>query len=174
MKKFMICVLSFVLSLSMAACGGGNAEVTVGTIPWESTESETTQMPNPWQECTTLDEAGKLAGFAFTAPEAVEGFEEKYIAAIPGDVAEVIFSSKEDENAQVMFRKGTGDEDISGDYNTYDDVDDKEIDGKTVTVRSNNGAVYTVTWVQDGCTYAISARAGVSMEQMTQWIQAMA
>ncbi len=172
MKKFMICVLSFVLVLSMAACGG-KTEVPATTVP-ETTETENVQIPNPWQECTTLEEAGKLAGVSFTAPETVEGFDEKYIAAIPGDVAEVIFSSKEDENAEVMFRKGSGDEDISGDYNTYDDVDDKEIDGKNVTVRSNNGVVYTVTWVQDGCTYAISARAGVSMEQMTQWIQALA
>lgn len=103
MKKFMICVLSFVLVLSMAACGG-KTEVPATTVP-ETTETENVQIPNPWQECTTLEEAGKLAGVSFTAPETVEGFDEKYIAAIPGDVAEVIFSSKEDENAEVMFRK---------------------------------------------------------------------
>ena len=191
MKKFMICVLSFVLVLSMAACSGKKetpADTTVpetaeeGFVGWDpatwgpalDTEEGTAQIPNPWQECSTLEEAGKLAGVSFTAPETVEGFDEKYIAAIPGDVAEVIFSSREDENGEVMFRKGTGDGDISGDYNTYDGVDDQQIDGKTVTVRSSNGIVYTVTWVQDGCTYAISARAGASMEQMAEWIQALA
>ena len=174
MKKFMACVWSVLLVLALAACGGGNAEVPVGTTALETTEAENVQMPNPWQECDTLEEAGKLAGFPFTAPETVEGFDEKYIAAIPGDVAEVIFSSKENENLEVMFRKGTGDEDISGDYNTYENMDTKEMDGKNVTIKGTEGLVYTATWVQDGFSYAISAREGVSVEQMEQWVQALA
>lgn len=82
MKNLIACVLCFVLALSLAACGGrANSEdgtpttlAPVGGDPatWGpaiETEEENVQIPNPWVECDSLEEAGKLAGFSFTAPE---------------------------------------------------------------------------------------------------------
>lgn len=181
MKKLMICVLSFVLVLSMAACGGKTEnratetdpetteEILIGGDPatWGpaiGTEDGTAQIPNPWQECSTLEEAGKLAGVSFTAPETVEGFDETYIAAIPGDVAEVIFRSPEDENAQVMFRKGTGDEDISGDYNTYGKEEALSVSGCTITLKGNDDGCSLATWTDGTYAYSISVASPISGE----------
>ena len=200
MKKFIVCVVCFVLALSLAACGGkepviggdpaswgpGNQatekETVIGGDPasWgpgnqatETGENENVRIPNPWQECSSLEEAGKIAGFSFTAPERVDGFSEKYIAAIESDVAEVIFHNGENDENQVSFRKGVGSEDISGDYNQYSSVETQQIDGKDVTVKGSDGMIYTVTWTQGGYAYAISARMGMTEEQMNSWIQAL-
>lgn len=178
MKKLIVCVLSLVLALSMAACGGNvetEGTVTVGTIAHEDSllGGEDVQIPNPWQECTSLEEAGKLAGFSFTAPETVEGFQNKYIAAIENDIAEVIFSNGDEDDSALYFRKGVGTEDISGDYNSYDTVEEQTIGGRTVTCKGHDGLVYTATWNDGTYSYAVMSNAGMTAETLAAWVQSL-
>lgn len=192
MKKFTVGVLSFVLVLSMAACAGKNIEVPTardGSTPNFSEEAapsgsepkteasengiENVQIPNPWQECASLEEAGKLAGFSFTAPETVEGLKNRYIAAIEREAAEVIFSS-DDDHSSLCFRKGVGTDDISGDCNTYDTVEVQTISGKTVTCKGSEGLVYTATWNDGTDSYAVTSDTGMNAEQLTTWVQSLA
>lgn len=193
MKKFTVGVLSFVLVLSMAACAGKNTEAPTvhdGNTPTFSeqvplsvrkpkaeepeNENRNVQIPNPWQECASLEEAGKLVGFSFTAPESIEGFENRYIAAIPGELAEVIFSSGDEDQAFVCFRKGVGTDDISGDHNTYDTVEVQTIGGKTVTCKGSDGLVYNATWNDGGNSYAVMSGTGMEAEQLAAWVQSLA
>lgn len=190
MKKVFISVMSLVLALSMAACGAKGVEETVGGDPrtWGPAEDTTAavtddkdtlggedvQIPNPWQECASLEEAGRLAGFSFTAPEAVEGYTEKYIAAIENDIAEVIFSKGDNDDASLYFRKGLGTEDISGDYNTYDTVEQQTIGDRTVTCKGNDGLIYNATWNDGTYSYAVMCNAGMNAEQLTAWVQSLA
>ena len=178
MKKFIVCMLSLVLALSMAACGGKadtDATVTVGTEPHDdSMIREDVQIPNPWQECSSLEEAGKLAGFSFIAPEEVEGFTERYISAIENETAQVIFSNGDDSDAALYFRKGVGIEDISGDYNTYETVEEQTIGGKTVTCKGNDGLIYTAIWNDGTYSYAVMSDAGMTADQLETWVQSLA
>ena len=178
MKKFFVCVLSLVLALSMAACGGKTdtgAAVTVATEPHDdSMIREDVQIPNPWQQCSSLEEAGKLAGFSFTAPEEVGGYTEKYISAIENEIAQVIFSNGEKDASALYFRKGVGTEDISGDYNTYKTVEEQTIGDKTVTCKENDGLVYTATWNDGTYTYAVMSNAGMNADQLEAWVQSLA
>ena len=164
MEKFIAVILSLVMALAIVGCSGNanapaptthkdNASFTAdGTVipgsdpkTWgPADESENVQTPNPWQECTSLEEAGKLAGFSFTAPESVDGYTERYIAAIENEIAQVIFSNGDD--SELYFRKGVGGDDISGDYNTYDVTEEQTIDGHTVLCKGNDGLIYTATW----------------------------
>lgn len=187
MKKIFVCVLSLVLILSMAACGGKGNKVCVpetqetengfvGGDPatWgpANNPEENVLLSNPWQECSSLEEAGKLAGFSFTAPEAVDGFAERYIAAIENDIAQVIFRNG-DENT-LSFRKGMGQTDISGDYRVYEKEENRTVDGETVTVKENDGLAYTVIWTRDGYAYAVSSTTGMDAEQVDHWVQSLA
>lgn len=190
MKKVFISVMSLVLALSMAACGAKSAEETVDGDPrtWGPAEDTTAavtdgegvlggedvQIPNPWQECTSLEEAGKLAGFSFTAPEAVEGYTEKYIAAIENDIAEVIFNKGGNDDASLYFRKGLGTEDISGDYNAYETVEQQTIGDRTVTCKGNDGLIYNASWNDGTYSYAVVCNAGMNAEQLIAWVQSLA
>lgn len=137
-------------------------------------ESENVQTPNPWQECTSLEEAGKLAGFSFTAPESVDGYTERYIAAIENEIAQVIFSNSDEDDSTLYFRKGVGGDDISGDYNTYDVTEEQTIDGHTVLCKGNDGLIYTATWTDGTYSYAVMCNAGMSAEQLSVWVEALA
>ncbi len=193
MKKLIVCVLALLLVLlSMAACGGktgetpapttndGNASYTPdGTVipgsdpkTWgPADDGETVQIPNPWIDCTSLEEAGKLAGFSFTAPDALEGYPEKQIAVIENDIAEVTFNNEDGE--EVCFRKGLGTEDVSGDYNVYKTTETQTIGGKTVTCKGNDGLVSNATWSDGTYAYSILSTAGMTAEQLTAWVQSL-
>lgn len=192
MEKFIAVILSLVMALAIVGCSGnanapaptthkGDTSYTAdGTVipgsdpkTWgPADESENVQIPNPWQECTSLEEAGKLAGFSFTAPETVDGYTERYIAAIEGDIAQVIFSNGDD--SELYFRKGVGGDDISGDYNTYTTIEEQTIDGHTVLCKGNNGLIYTATWTDGEYSYAVMCDAGMSVEQLSVWAETLA
>lgn len=178
MKKLIVCVVClFLVLLSMAACGtksgdtpapttnDGNASYTAdGTVIPGSD-------PNPWVECTSLEEAGKLAGFSFTAPDALEGYPEKYIAAIENKIAEVLFN--DEDGTEICFRKGVGTEDISGDYNVYKTTEIRTIDGKTVTCKGNDGLVSNATWTDGTYAYSIMSTPGMTAEQLSTFVQSL-
>ena len=185
MEKFIAVILSLVMALAIVGCSGnanapaptthkGDTSYTAdGTVipgsdpkTWGPAEDgENIQIPGPWQECTSLEEAGKLAGFSFTAPETVDGYTERYIAAIEGNIAQVIFSNG---------GEGLGGDDISGDYNTYDVAEEQTIDGHTVLCKGNDGLIYTATWTDGTYSYAVMCNAGMSAEQLSVWVEALA
>lgn len=192
MEKVIAVILSFVMALAIVGCSGnanapaptthkGDTSYTAdGTVipgsdpkTWGPAEDgENIQIPNPWQECSSLEEAGKLAGFSFNAPESVDGYTERYIAAIENEIAQVIFSNGDD--SELYFRKGVGGDDISGDYNTYDVTEEQTIDGHTVLCKGNDGLIYTATWTDGEYSYAVMCDAGMSVEQLTAWVQSLA
>lgn len=192
MEKFIAVILSLVMALAVVGCSGnanapaptthkGDTSYTAdGTVipgsdskTWGPAEDgENIQIPDPWQECTSLEEAGKLAGFSFTAPESVDGYTERYIAAIENEIAQVIFSNGDD--SELYFRKGVGGDDISGDYNTYDVTEEQTIDGHTVLCKGNDGLIYTATWTDGTYSYAVMCNAGMSAEQLSVWVEALA
>ena len=194
MEKFIAVILSLVMAMAIVGCSGNanapaptthkdNASFTAdGTVipgsdpkTWgPADESENVQIPNPWQECGSLEEAGKLAGFSFTVPETVDGYTERYIAAIEGDIAQVIFSNGDEDDSTLYFRKGLGGDDISGDYNTYDVTEEQTIDGHTVLCKGNDGLIYTATWTDGTYSYAVMCNAGMSAEQLSVWVEALA
>lgn len=194
MERFIAVILSLVMALAIVGCSGnanapaptthkGDTSYTAdGTVipgsdpkTWGPAEDgENIQIPDPWQECTSLEEAGKLAGFSFTAPETVDGYTERYIAAIEGDIAQVIFSNGDEDDSTLYFRKGLGGDDISGDYNTYDVTEEQTIDGRTVLCKGNDGLIYTATWTDGEYSYAVMCDAGMSAEQLSVWVEALA
>lgn len=175
MKRFIVYALSVVLTLTMTACAGKSdldGIATVGTEPHDDSmvRDETLQIPNPWQECETLADAEKLVGFSFTAPETVEGFPERYISAMEYDIAQVIFRN---EASSLCFRKGLGSEDVSGDYTAYTLTETRDIGGKTVVCRGNDGLVYTAAWTDGTYAYAVTLDTGMTAQQLEQWVQSL-
>ena len=71
------------------------------------------------------------------------------------------------ESHDLTIRKGTGMEDISGDYNEYPEVETVAVSDRTVTLKEKDGLVYTAIWSMDGYSYAVYAADGVSADVMT-------
>lgn len=119
-------------------------------------------------ECASAEELSEKAGFT------VEELKE-----LPFDVSDVSYTWQWNEFAQIdymgednalMYRKALGDEDISGVYTEYANVQNQDINGDTVTIKGTDALCYLATWQSDGYTYAVYADNGISYDDMNEMI----
>ena len=213
MKRNLILAMMAMTMVAMTGCGSQKADdlqeiqtdmteqapsqeqanKTGGTELAEQTEEKQTddvQIPNPFVDCASFEEAAKLAGFDFTAPDLVEGYERYTISAVENELAQIIYynedsiSQADDETLNktdwetvdfsshdVLIRKGKGTDDISGDYNTYDETSVLTVGDRSVTVRSSDGKIYVATWTEQEYSYAIDTSDGMTEKEITALVE---
>ena len=121
-----------------------------------------TGIANPWTEYTTVSEAAKAAGVEFSAPKKIGQYDISYIQSMKG-LVEVNYSSGENT---LCIRKGTGTDDVSGDWNTYKNVSEKKINGNTVTIKSGGKGAELAAWTDGSFSYAVSAHKAISLKAL--------
>lgn len=161
------------LNLFHALLGNRKDAITMegGTIQIHTKSTNKPQIPNPFLDCETMEDAIKLSGFPMTPPQAVDGYSPPHIRAVKGTMIELIFEKGGDE---ISIRKGAGEGDISGDYATYPQRRAADVDGLYVTMEGENDTVSLATWTHEGYTFAIRATAGLRTGDMIALIQATA
>lgn len=156
MKRIMIFGLCAILMLSLAACG--TAASTKGTV----------QIPNPFVDCACLEDAARLAGFEMTVPETVCEYRQTGIQAIEKNLIQVFYGEGEEESARI--RKGVGTDDISGDYNIYEQEYTAAVGDLKVTMKGSDGQVSLAIWTNGGYTYSVSVKNPISVEAISALI----
>lgn len=177
MKKTKIIVWSAAAMLMLTACGNKNTENPADMETAKTTEAteiaETTAntatgtvgLANPFVTCTTLEEAAQTAGFEMTVPDVLEGYEQIVIQAVKDQLIQVIWQSGDNK---ITIRKGTGAEDISGDYNQYPHTEEISVGDLQVTVKGSDKAVNTAVWTAGDYAYAVSAlNEGIEKDAMS-------
>jgi len=149
MKKLLI--VCSVLLMLLTAYGSNE---TSQTSKESSKENMNEQIPNPWVEYSSLEEAANAIGFEFEVPEKCLNTEITVIQGITGDLFEVIYGNEANAN-EASARKGKGSSDVSGDYNTYSNEEKVTVEGIEYTVKSND-SVKLVTWVNGEYSYSLS------------------
>lgn len=111
-------------------------------------------------ECASAEELSEKLGFPVSDLKYLpfEGYEAEYSLYF-GEFAQIDYINGSEI---VSYRKIKGDEDISGDYNVYDDVKEITAGGISVTVKGNGGIYYIAVWQKDGYSYSISDYSGLS------------
>ena len=142
----------------------GGAEI-VETLLFE--KEEYTQIANPVVEYgsdeESLESAEKHVGFRLDIPADIKA--DQYIV-ISGKILEVDFEAG-------YIRKSAGSDDISGDYNEYAETAEKDIGGKTVTLKGNGGRIYLAIWTDGGYTYCVGMYDGVTEDRMASLAEAV-
>ena len=162
MKKYLALVLSACMLQAFAACA---------RQPQPAISTDTQQIPNPWTNYASLDEAEAAAGFDLAIPDAVDGCSEKQFRAMDADgdkLIEVIYASGENEIARI--RKAPGAEDISGDCNAYAEQTELTSGDAAVTMKGADGLVQLAIWQADGYTYAVSVENGLTADAMAELV----
>jgi uncharacterized membrane protein len=162
MKKSMIIILGTIMIISLVAVGNflalSYANFNTSAKSDEQIVGDTTQIPNPFIDCTTLEDAQKLAGFTMTIPDAMpEGYSKTAIRAVKNKMIEVIYLNGDSE---IRIRKAIGSEDISGDYAVYNETVETEIGNVKVTMNGNNGKVNVAIWSEGVNVFSITVNCG--------------
>lgn len=162
MKKLIriaVFTLCAVMALSATACTAQKKTAEV------SSSSENVQIPNPWVDCKTIEDAEKLAGFDFQLPETPDGYTIDNISAIENSMIQVIYSNGDKE---IRLRKAAGMDDASGDYNTYDTAVTKDIQNVSATLKGNKNEFKLAIWTSEEYAYSVSSSEALSEDAMTE------
>lgn len=117
------------------------------------------QIPSPFADHDTLEDAAKAVGFDLAVPEKVDDSPRQGIQTMDGEMIQVFYG---DEDQEVCIRKAPGGEDISGDFSSYAQVREMSINRTDVTMKGENDLVCLAIWTSGGYTYSISIRGGMS------------
>lgn len=160
---------------------GDSSETTADTATTPSTlSSDTTEstedlveIPNPFIDCDSLEDAQRIAGFEIRIPDSIESYSDRFIQAVDQYLIQVFYYAPSEisddtgnttSSDQILLRKALGTDDISGDYNTYSEEQSLSINNTEVTFKGNDGRLYVITWTDGTYAYAIDSSAGLDIE----------
>ena len=187
MRRTKMAVLGMMMVLSMTACAGKaetksiGAEITVQETTAEEMTTETVKadrgeseesmigMPNPYTDHGTLKEAEEDAGFKIQIPDEIRGVKAVAFRNLGTEMLEVIYYDGDAEVARV--RKGTGAEDISGDYNVYEIEEAVDVTGTQVTLKGSADGYALAVWNEDGYAYAVSVTKKITKDEILQIVE---
>ena len=133
------------------------------TVPVEETPPGSGVQAIPdMVEASSAEELSELVGFEVSDVQGLP-FEptEAVYTAYWGEMAEIQYRNDE---AEAVFRKSAGTEDISGDFNSYDTVQKLTVGDITATLKGNSGTYILAIWSQGGFSYSLSISSGVAEE----------
>lgn len=187
MRRTKMAVLGMMMVLSMTACAGKAETKTIGvetTVQETAAEEMTTEtvkadrgeseesmigMPNPYTDHGTLKEAEEDAGFKIQIPDEIRGVKAVAFRNLGTEMLEVIYYDGDTEVARV--RKGTGAEDISGDYNVYEIEEVVDVTGTQVTLKGSADGYALAVWNEGGYAYAVSVTKKITKDEILQIVE---
>ncbi len=145
---------------ALTACGKGSAKNN--TASDNSNTSQNVQIPSPWTEYTSLDEAVKGSGIKIEVPEAVGDTKADLWMAINGEMIEVRYGDAADIRKAIL---PSDSHDISGDYNDYAQTVTTVIEDNQVTFKGDGDKVMVAVWNDDKYAYSVTT-PGVTADEM--------
>ena len=126
MKKLVIMLLCVGVVAMLAGCGAEEPEQKpVGM----------TQIANPWSSWASIEEAEGVSGMIFGLPVTVAGYTADEFSTMNGELIQIVYHSGDSE---ICIRKQAGEgQDISGDYNVYENSEESRKNGAVITVDTN-------------------------------------
>ena len=155
-------------TLSGAEENASDAEANLSSVEANaSDDGANAQIANPFTDYASLAEAEAAAGFGFAVPDSVDGYPEtSYSVMDGGKLLQIVYSAGDDE---ITARKAPGTDDISGDYNQYDEETIVDKTDVAFTVKGNGGKAFVALWTDDenDYSYSLTDRNGMDMDAFT-------
>ncbi|MGI5964011.1 MAG: hypothetical protein ACOX7N_09965 [Lawsonibacter sp.] len=105
------------------------------------------------------------------------GFGVADLPCVPFQAAEITYTSYWNELAEIVyqgeeqtatFRKSLGNQDNSGDYNSYAEIRQVDIENMTVTLKGDEEKYVLAVWSDGEYTYSLKMSSGIAQEA---WIE---
>lgn len=123
-----------------------------------------------------VDDENVMSNFQIAEYDSIDeladkvGFEIEDIDNLPFDVtgtsyceygeglAEITYTGTDNE---AIYRKSKGTEDVSGDYNQYEEITEVNEDGFIFTIKGNDSKYQLATWTKEGFSYSLYFKNGI-------------
>lgn len=133
---------------------------------------ETVQIPNPFVPYENIDAVKKVLSFNPSVPLYVPtGYEIDEITAIEDDFLQIIYNNDKDE--RICYRTAKSNEDISGDYNDYTDIETVTINNNNVTVKGDNNLYHNASWFTEDEAFSVYSDNGIEKNIMIDIVKSV-
>lgn len=129
-----------------------------------------TQIPNPFVEYDSIENAKKAISFDFVYPTKLpKGYKIDTISTMEDNFIQIFYKNGEKE---INYRMALGNNDISGDYNVYKNIEKININDLDVTVRKNDDTLSAI-WTKGDNTFSIFSNDKISQEELIEIISSI-
>ena len=155
-KRTIVILIVLILTTVLASCGNQSSQP-------ENNVGAETQLANPWTDWESLAKAETAVGFSFGLPETIaDSYKAESFRTMNDELIEVTYR---DDDYEVVVRKAKSNsklgEDISGDYNNYEKVDQRNRFGaNTVHYYHENGGPMKTIINYEGYAWSLVAPKG--------------
>ena len=139
------------------------------TGPGELETKESVSIANGMVEVKSIDELSAAVGFPVNEVEGLPFTVEKGVyISYWGEMAQIEYTG---EGETAVFRKGTGTDDVSGDYNVYSSVKEIMAGANPVTLKGENDVFTLAVWTDGNYSYSLDISKGLSEDEWSEMIQ---
>ena len=155
---------------------------SVGDIPIlgvENPSSDTQQIDddktafegNPIQNIKDTEQIEKELGYSIKTPEYIpEDYQISDMCVIAGIIAQITYES---DNDTICYRTAKGNEDISGDYNVYSNVETININNSEVTMQGDDNLCHKASWTNNDEVFSVCSDRGIEKEIMIDIVESV-
>ncbi len=139
------------------------------TGPGELETKESVSIANGMVEVNSIDELSAAVGFQVSEVEGLPfAVENEVYTSYWDEIAQIEYTG---EGETAVFRKGTGTDDVSGDYNVYSNVKEITVGANTVTLKGNTDSFTLAVWTDGDYSYSLDISSGLSEDEWAEMIQ---
>ncbi len=166
-KKFIMLTVCTAMLSAGTAFANGPAPEAAPAKETAATAEAFCCMPNPFTDHSSLRQAEKAAGYRLRLSKSIAGSDRR-VYRTGADILEVIYYKGDTEVARV--RKARGCHDISGDYNSYTQIERQATATGFSELKGNGGDYTLANRVEDCYSYSVSTTA-CSREELQRLLQ---
>ena len=177
-KKNLVMLATVVMMAAfVSACGNGKQEIfesenheKAWLLRVAANLSKNRIRYNKLRETDELnDELSAAVGFPVNEVEGLPFTVEKEVyISYWGEMAQIEYTG---EGETAVFRKGTGTDDVSGDYNVYSSVKEIMVGANPVTLKGENDVFTLAVWTDGNYSYSLDISKGLSEDEWSEMIQ---
>ena len=124
---------------------------------------------SPYVDYNSVDELKENVNINAKMPDKIKNYMSCSYSVAFSNMVEIQYSNGSD-NILYRLEKGEVAEDISGDYNIYENIKKLTVDNIVVTIKGNEDVYKVAVWYKNGVNYSLSSEQGLKMEDIQNLI----
>ena len=124
---------------------------------------------SPYVEYNSVDELKENVNINAKMPDKIKSYKSYSYSVAFSNMVEIQYSNGSD-NILYRLEKGEVAEDISGDYNNYENIKKLTVDNTEVTIKGNEDVYKVAVWYKNGVNYSLSSEQGLKIEDIQSLI----
>lgn len=135
-----------------------------------SAVDETEQIPNPFVSYESIEDAKAVLDYIPAVPSYIpEGYVLDDISVMDNEMLQLICTDK--NGSRILYRTAKGSEDISGDYNSYKNIETVKVNGCDVVLKGNDNLYHNASWADNDYSFSVSGDNGIEKEIMVKVVE---